>query len=193
MTTENEKSDETVDESTLDEAVSGGSGDASQSSLEERLRTALAERDAHYDRFLRSQADLENYRRRVQKERSDDARYSAAPLARDLLPAVDNLDRALEAATGATSAEDLVEGVRLVAKQLHGVLEGHAIQPIPTENEPFDPNLHEALTQIPSPVHPPMTIVQEVERGYTLHDRVLRPAKVVVSSGPPPEEASGGH
>ena len=115
--------------------------------------------------------------------------YQSLPVVRDLLPVLDNLDRAVEAAESESDAANLVQGVQLVVKQLQDVLGGHAVQPIETENQTFDPNLHEALQQIPSPTHPPMTIVQEVERGYVLHDRVLRPAKVIVSSGPPAGDA----
>lgn len=180
---ENEPIEETTDQppgDTADDAPSDVGRDTVTS-----IETAIEERDANYDRFLRAQAELDNFRRRVQKERTEDARYASARLARDLLPVLDNLERAIDAAGNTEDVAGLVEGVRMVAKQLHDVLDGHAVKPIDTTGAAFDPNLHEALTQVPSPDHPPMGIVQEVERGWTLHDRVLRPAKVVVSSGPP--------
>lgn len=180
---ENEPHGETPETASASNEAATSAHDVGRDTVPE-FQTIIDERDQNYDRFLRAQAELENYRRRVQRERSDDAKYASARLARDLLPAIDNLDRALTAAENTEDVAGLVEGVGLVAKQLRDVLDGHAIKPIDTSG-PFDPNLHEALTQVPSPDLPPMAIVQEVERGWILHDRVLRPAKVVVSSGPP--------
>jgi molecular chaperone GrpE len=111
--------------------------------------------------------------------------YQALPLARDLLPVLDNLRRALGAAEAAGNAAELVEGVNMVVKQFEDVLARHLVVPIEAVGQPFDAHLHEAVQQVPSPDHPPMTVVAEVERGYLLHDRVVRPAKVIVSSGPP--------
>ena len=157
-------------------------GDAS---LREQLEAARAERDENRNLALRTQAELENYRKRVNREREEDARYRALPLAKDLLPATDNLRRAVQAAGASGSAEELIRGVELVLRQLDEALARHDVKPIAAEGETFDPNRHDALTQVPSPDHEPMTVLQEVERGYTLHDRVLRPSKVIVSAGPP--------
>jgi molecular chaperone GrpE len=154
-------------------------------SLTEQLETALAERDTHYDRLLRLQAELENFRKRMQREMEQSRQYQALPLARDLLPVLDNLRRALGAAEAAGNAAELVEGVNMVVKQFEDVLARHLVVPIEAVGQPFDAHLHEAVQQVPSPDHPPMTVVAEVERGYLLHDRVVRPAKVIVSSGPP--------
>lgn len=155
--------------------------------VEEQLQTAIAERDANYDRFLRVQAELENYRRRVRKEAEQNRLYQALPLVKDLLPGLDNLQRALAAAESTDDTNGLLEGVRMVAQQFQDALASHSVVPIEALGEPFDPHLHEALGQIPSPDHPPMVVIEEVQRGYVLHDRVVRPSKVIVSSGPPAE------
>ena len=132
--------------------------------LERQLADALAERDANHDRFLRSQAEFENYRKRMQRE-----------------AVMHNLPRAAEAARTADETSDLVQGIDLVLQQIEQTLASHGVTPIPAVGETFDPHLHEAMTQMPSAEHPPMTILQELERGYKLHDRVVRPGKVIVA------------
>jgi molecular chaperone GrpE len=169
-------------------------GDAATSGADP-LAAALAERDECRDKLLRAYAELENFRKRVQREREEDRRYAAAPLARDLFPILDNLRRAVEAAEKGGTIDDLRQGVAMVLQQAQEVLAKHHVQAIAAVGQPFDPNLHEALTQVPSAEHPPMTVVQEAERGYLLHDRVLRPAKVIVSAQPggdgaPPKPSS---
>src|SRR5580700_111016 len=161
-------------------------GDAAGSiSLMDQLEAARAERDVNYDLYLRTQAELQNYRRRAQKEAEEMRQYQALPVARDLLPALDNLHRALAAAETSGNVQDLVNGVRLVAKQIEAALGRHEVVPIEAAGKPFDPNLHQAIQQIETHEHPPMTVVQEVERGFTLKDRVVRPATVIVSTSPP--------
>jgi molecular chaperone GrpE len=154
-------------------------------SLLDQLEAARAERDSNRDLYLRAQAELQNYRKRAQREAEEMRQYQALPIARDLLPAFDNLHRALAAAEASGSVEDLVNGVRLVAKQIEATLGRHEIVPIEAgAGKPFDPNLHHAVQKVPTAEHPPMTVVQEVERGFTLKDRVVRPATVIVSSPP---------
>ncbi|MFV0444862.1 MAG: nucleotide exchange factor GrpE [Planctomycetaceae bacterium] len=144
-----------------------------------------AERDEFRDRWMRSQAEFDNYRKRQQRERDDERRYSSGPIVRDLLPVLDNLQRAVAAAEKGGTVEDLRTGVAMVLQQAQEMLAKHQVKPIAAVGQQFDPNLHEALTQLPSADQPPMTVLQDVETGYTLHDRVLRPTKVIVSSGPP--------
>jgi molecular chaperone GrpE len=155
---------------------------AASISLLDQLEAARAERDANYDLYLRAQAELQNYRKRAQKEAEEQRQYQALPVARDLLPALDNLHRALAAAEASGNVKDLVNGVRLVAKQIEAALGRHDVVPIESAGKPFDPNLHQAIQQVQSDEHPPMTVVQEVERGFTLKDRVVRPATVIVST-----------
>ncbi len=157
---------------------------AASISLLDQLEAARAERDANYDLYLRAQAELQNYRKRAQKEAEEMRQYQALPVARDLLPALDNLHRALAAAEASSSIKDLVNGVRLVAKQIEAAFGRHEVVPIEATGKPFDPNLHQAIQQVPTAEHPPMTVMQEVERGFTLKDRVVRPATVIVSAPP---------
>lgn len=152
--------------------------------VEEQLQTALSERDENQNRFLRSQAELDNTRKRHQREIAELRQYAAAPFIQDMLPALDNLKRAVDAAENAENVSDLKQGVEMVAKQILDVFAQHQVKAIEAVGQPFDPNLHEALQQMPSEEYPPMTVIQELEQGFILNDRVVRPSKVIVSSGP---------
>lgn len=136
------------------------------------------------ERLLLSQAELENYRKRAQKELDQERQFRSLPLCRDVLPAFDNLQRTLQSAKGTKDVDLLLKGVQMVVQQFEEGLARHAIVPIPSVGQPFDPNLHEAIQQAPSPEHPPMTVLHEVERGYKMHERVVRPTKVIVSVKP---------
>jgi molecular chaperone GrpE len=136
-------------------------------------------------RLLRTLADMENIRRRTQRELEESRRFESLRLVRDLLPALDGLNRAIASGEQTADPQALLSGVRMVAQQFRDILRGHAAEPIEALGRPFDPNLHEALTQVPSAEHPPMTVLQVVELGYRMHDRVVRPARVIVSSAPP--------
>lgn len=151
-------------------------------SLEDQFQTVVTERDDAQDRFLRSQAELDNTRKRYQKELEQTRQYAAAPFILDLLPALDNLKRAVDAAENVNQIDDLKQGVEMVAKQILDVFSKHQVKAIDALGKPFDPNLHEALQQMPSDEYPPMTVIQELEQGFTLNDRVVRPSKVIVSS-----------
>jgi len=134
------------------------------------------------DRVLRGQAELENYRKRAARELQEQARYANLPLMRDLLPALDNLDRAIEAAEKTHDVASLLEGVKMVSRQIEDVLQKHHCARIEALNEPFDPHLHEAISQQPSDEHPPGTVVHVTQPGFQLHDRVVRPSQVIVST-----------
>lgn len=149
---------------------------------EEQVQLLSAERDNLMQKWLLAVADLENYRRRVQKEFDQERRFAALPLARDLLPALDNLHRALEAARNGGDVKQLVQGVQMVARQFDDILGRHSVVPIAAAGQPFDPNLHQAIQQLPAPDKPPMTVLSECERGYKMHDRVIRPSSVIVSA-----------
>lgn len=165
------------------ERASNGSTQASASSDEliGRLEQDLA--DAN-ERVLRVQAELENYRKRARREMEDERRYAIIPLARDLIQVVDNLERAIEAAGQSDTDQGLLEGVKMVAAQLDAVLSQHQCVRIAAVGEPFDPNQHEAIGQEPSSEHPAGTVSRAFQSGYKLHERVIRPAQVFVSSGP---------
>lgn len=150
----------------------------------EQLQAALTERDQFKDKWARSMADLENFRKRIYRDMEDERKYQSLPLLKALLPVFDGLDRAVFAASQSKNFDDLLNGVQMTIKQLESALNGHGAKAIVAEGQPFDPNLHEAISQAPSAEHPPMTVLNDVERGYTLHDRVVRPSKVIVSVAP---------
>jgi molecular chaperone GrpE len=148
----------------------------------EALRARAQERDEYLDLLQRTRADFANYQKRSQKEREQERRYQYGPLVHDLLPALDNLERATAAARQAGEHGPLVQGVAMVQNQLLDIFRRHGITPIEAQGQPFDPNLHEAVMQHPAAVgQAPNTVVQVLERGFMNHDRVLRPAKVIVS------------
>jgi molecular chaperone GrpE len=143
----------------------------------------VAERDKYLELAQRTQADFENYRKRAAKDAATAGERAKAGLVRELLPVLDNLDRALDTAVHDDGeASPVVEGVRLVRADLLGVLERTGVEAFDPAGEPFDPTVHEALSTRPAPdgVHPGV-VVDVVEKGYRLNDTVLRPARVVVS------------
>ncbi len=135
------------------------------------------------DKYLRLAAEFDNYTRLAQRDQRDQIRFGNEQLLKELLPVVDNLERAIKAAKEVTSSEGLVKGVDLTLKQLQGVLGKFGVQSIPTMGQPFDPSGHQAVASVPSAQVPDKHVVEEFQRGYRLHDRILRPAMVTVSSG----------
>jgi len=146
---------------------------------------AADELAAQGERLLRLQAEMQNLRNRTAREIADERKYAALPVLTDLLPVIDNIDRAIEAAEKAGEADNLLAGFRLVKQQLHTILVRNECVPIPAENEVFDPNFHQAILQQPSTEVPAGNVMLVAQQGYKLHDRVVRPAQVIVSSGPP--------
>ena len=157
------------------------------STVSEQLQAALTERDQYKEKWARALADLDNFRKRIYREMDDERKYQSLPMLKSLLPVFDGLDRAVFAASQSKNFDDLLNGVVMTIKQLETALAGHGAKPIQAQGEPFDPNTHEAISQAPSADHPPMTVLHDVERGYTLHDRVVRPSKVIVSTAPATE------
>lgn len=154
-----------------------------QSDLE-RLQTEIGEAK---DMALRARAELENFRKRAQRELQEERRYANIHLMRDLLPVLDNVDRAIKAAEKSgmsNEAASLLAGFRIVEKQLNSLLDQYHCKQIDTDGAQFDPNLHEAILQQPSPDHPDGAILTVTEIGYLLHDRVVRPSKVIVTKKP---------
>jgi molecular chaperone GrpE len=167
---------------------------ASEAAADDALGAAIAgsvgpdvstELAAANDRLLRLQAEMQNLRNRTSREIADERKYAALPILRDLLPVVDNIDRALEAATKTGEAGNLLEGFRLVRQQLATVLSSHHCEPIEAAGQPFDPNFHQAILHQASPDVPSGTVTMVTQQGYKLHERVIRPTQVIVSSGPP--------
>ncbi len=171
-------------------------GDDAEQTVDQALDEALAkagetdlaaELASLQDRNLRLHAEMQNLRDRTAREIATERRYAALPIMRELLPVVDNIDRAIEAAEKAGEAENLLAGFRLVRQQLVTLLAQHHCEEIEAAGEPFDPNFHEAILQQPSPDVPEGHVSMVTQTGYRLHDRVVRPSQVIVSSGPPGE------
>jgi len=158
--------------------------------LEARIAALEKDKKENWDRYLRTAADLENLRKR-QKREMDDARLeSKGRVLKEMLPVVDNLERAIEHATAQAGTNPIIEGVQLVLRQFLTAFERLDVTPVEAAGQPFDPNLHEAISQQESDA-PPGTVVQVLQRGYKSGDRLLRPALVVVAkakTAPPPAE-----
>ena len=146
----------------------------------DRLREAASSADS---RVLKAQAEAENFRKRLRRDYEDQVKYAPVPLVTDVLEVRDNLLRGLEAAKNSADAGGLQEGVEMVVKQLDDFLTKHAVLQIPTEGEQFDPNFHEAISQMPSESESGM-VAHVAQVGFKMHDRVVRPSQVVVSTGP---------
>ena len=173
----NEALQEVAAESSRDSAT----GDAtSPQETVGRLRRALEEANK---RVLMAQAELENFRKRTRREQSEQLKYSVMPIVRDLLPVIDNFERAMGAVPGDDANAGMVEGIRMVQKMLMDVLGQHGCQEISAEGVAFDPMQHEAVGQMPSDEVPAGEVLKVLQTGYRLHDRVIRPSQVIVSQG----------
>jgi molecular chaperone GrpE len=158
--------------------------------VEQDLAAALEEIASLKDRMLRLAADSENFKKRMERERVTGLKYAGEQIFREMLPVVDNLERAIglgsaEAADPEKTLAALLEGVQLTLKSLVSTLEKFEVKPIDSIGQPFDPNKQEALTMEPSETVPASHVLNEFEKGYYYKDRLLRPARVVVSSGKP--------
>jgi molecular chaperone GrpE len=151
---------------------------------EQQLEQLRRQYDEAKDRALRCQAELDNYQKRVARQMSEERRYAQLPLIRDLLPVWDNMGRAVEAAEKNHDVTGLLEGFRMVTRQLEGVLKRHHCSEVQALGQPFDPHFHEAISQQPSDEHPANTVLHVTQTGFQLHDRVVRPSQVVVSVAP---------
>jgi len=189
-TDEDFQSDEAADTPEQDSAQADAIAEAIQKACEEEVDEVPQANDieselaSEKDRVLRLQAEMENLRSRTAREIIDERRYAPLPVVRDLLPVVDNINRAIEAAEQSGDAASLLEGFQLVRQQLLTILEQHHCKPIETVGQPFDPQIHEAILQQPSDEQPANHILQETQTGYQLHDRVVRASQVIISSGP---------
>ncbi len=158
--------------------------------VEQDLAAALEEIASLKDRMLRLAADSENFKKRMERERIAGLKFAGEQIFREMLPVVDNLERAIglgaaEAADPEKTLAALLEGVQLTLKSLVSTLEKFEVKPIDSVGQPFDPNKQEALTMEPSETVPASHVLNEFEKGYYYKDRLLRPARVVVSSGKP--------
>lgn len=178
---------------TAEEAVesgataSGGDAPAADPAAAPLGDAALREENQQLkDRYLRTLADFDNLRKRTEREKADFFRYALAGAMKDILPVLDNFDRALE---HAEEGDEFHKGVLLIYKQLYDVLQRHGLTPIHEEGVHFDPNIHEAVVREEDPDVPSQTVVAVLQKGYFLHDRLLRPALVKVAVGGPDRTA----
>jgi molecular chaperone GrpE len=195
--TDAESGAEPADEQADEEAVAAQAADppAPDAEAEQAKRDPVAELQAQvesltqdkaqlYDQLLRRQAEFENYRKRVERERAESFHRSRAEVLLELLPVIDNFDRALSSLDAGGDAESLRQGVELIHRQLSDALVKFGLEPVPAVGEAFDPHLHEAVTTEHSSEHEENTVIEEFQKGYKLGDKLLRPAKVKVASSP---------
>lgn len=161
-------------------------------SLRQELAAKELEAKNNYDRFLRQVAELDNFKKRTARERDDAIRFANEAMIKDLLPVVDNLERAVAHASGGGNGKPIVEGVEMVLKGLLDVLAKHGVTQISSLGQSFDPSRHEAMAQIESDSHQPNFVVDELHKGYMLRDRLLRPALVSVAKAPETREKKNG-
>lgn len=177
-----EASDTEISETDTEKKSKEGSGtNDSREDLEQKLADAESEAKESYDRLLRASAELENYKKRKQKEIADFRKFANESLLKELLNIADNLERAIEMPKNEGGEKQIAEGVDLTLKALLKVFQKFGVQPIVSLGEPFDPAFHQAMMQQEVKDQPDNIVVQEMQKGYVIHDRLLRPAMVVVS------------
>lgn len=180
MMPKDKDSDEILNETAGPEPAETGEA-ADASAPDQALTEAQQKADEYLANWQRAQADFINYKRRTEEERQDFSRYAAAQTFLSLLPVLDDLELALDAGPSAEGGQqDWLEGIRMVQRKFATILEGQGIKPIQAVGQPFDPNLHEALRQAPGEDG---MVVDVFRKGYMMHDRVLRPAQVIVGNG----------
>lgn len=160
---------------------------AAEAAADPQAKLAEAEELArkNWDLYLRSQAELDNYRKRAQRDRQDLLKFSNENILRELLPVIDNLDRAVQHARDAEAdSQGLLEGVEMTLGQFRRVLEKFQVTAFDALGEKFDPARHEAMGQYETSEYPPNVVAQELQKGYLLHDRLLRPAMVMIAKAP---------
>lgn len=174
---ENAKTIESLDN---ESSVTNGAG----SSVQDELAGKTEECKALNDKYLRLAAEFENYKRLAQRDQREQIRFGNEQLLKELLPVVDNMERAIKAARTNGNDSALVQGVELTLKQLSGILAKFGVKAIDTAGQDFDPSAHQAVSYGPSNDIPANKVLDEFQKGYRLHDRILRAAMVSVSSGP---------
>lgn len=181
---------ETVDmDDALEDApqdVPGEDGPADADDAEARVQALEQEKSELSDRLLRTMAEFDNYRKRVAREKEGLVKYGIERVAAEILPVVDNFERALEQSRQSADVGPVVEGLEMILKQLLGALEKFEITPFNSIGEQFDPGVHEAMAQQEHPDHDDNTVIEQFQKGYMLGGKLLRPARVVVSRAPAP-------
>lgn len=179
---------ENINANTIDNLENGSPESSTQTpsaGLEEALAAKIEECKAINDKYLRLAAEFENYKRLAQRDQRDQIKFGNEQLLKELLPVVDNMERAIKASRDNGGISALIQGVDLTLKQLLATLAKFGVQPVETVGQAFDPTAHQAVAHVPSDSVPYNHIVDEFQKGYRLHDRILRAAMVSVSSGSP--------
>ena len=172
-------------------ASASGMVDDRISALEAQLAQTKAELEKFRDLALRASADLDNYRKRMSKEREEAIKFANSSFLESLIPILDNFEFGLEASRSASSPVSILEGMKMVQKQIQDFLSSAGIEMIDATGQHFDPQLHEAISQEESKQVPDGIVIRQLRRGYKLRDRLIRPANVVVSKGTPVAVSSG--
>jgi molecular chaperone GrpE len=178
---ENVAENSVFDESSLEvEETEHPNNEESVAILKAQLEAAEQKAEVNYQKFLRAQADLDNVKRRTRKEKEDQAKYASLPLLEQILPALDNFERAIEASKGTQDIDSIIKGVEMVFRQMEQVFQKEGVEVIPSVGQPFDPNVHQAVMQVESDEFESGTVVEELQKGYILKDKVIRPSMVKV-------------
>lgn len=172
--TEQEEHEETAPEEEL----------TAEEQLQAEVEKALSEAKALQEQYLRTLADMENLRKRTQREKEELAKFANENILREILPVMDNLERAVEHAEQAESSEGLLEGVQMTLAQFSQVLDRFGVKPVDSVGQPFDPALHQAMGQLETEEYPANAVAQQMQKGYQLNERLLRPAMVMIAKAP---------
>ncbi|MEW9104001.1 nucleotide exchange factor GrpE [Paenibacillus sp.] len=175
-----------TEDTSASENAAAESGEGNTSSSEgavedSELAKAKAEAEEYQQRYLRAQADFDNFRRRTLKEKEDFAKYASAKLVTELLPVLDNFERALATEQASSEAESFIKGVDMIFRQLGQVLEQEGVKPMEAVGQSFNPEFHQAVMTVDTDEYEEGVVVEELQKGYMLKDKVLRPAMVKVS------------
>jgi molecular chaperone GrpE len=156
--------------------------------LRNELAQALNDIKMHQEQYLRTLADMENLRKRTQRDKEDLAKFANENILREILPVIDNLERAVDHAEQAETNDGLFEGVQMTLTQFSQLLTKFGVEPVDAIGQPFDPAYHQAMGQLESDEHPVNTVVQQMQKGYQLNNRLLRPAFVMLAKAPAAKE-----
>jgi molecular chaperone GrpE len=192
MAEESKKTDSEPIEGIPDNASTSEAEQQQLAELRDKLDAKEKEVKEHYERYLRQVAEVDNFKKRIHREKEDAIRYANENLIKDILPVIDNLERAVAHAQGGGNGKPLVEGVELVLRGLLDVFSKHGVVQVPAVGEVFDPVKHEAMAQVESRQYEPNTVIDEHHKGYLLRERLLRPALVTVAKAPQSKEKKNG-
>jgi molecular chaperone GrpE len=183
---------QTVDSAPVDSADTNVENTDELASLRQQLEAKEQEAKTNYDRYVRQVAEAENFKKRNARERDDAIRFANEALLKDVLPVLDNLERAIAHAAGGENGKSLIDGVEMVLKGLLDVLSKFGVSQVSAVGQPFDPSKHEAIAQVISDTREPNTVVDELHKGYMFRDRLLRASLVSVAKASETKEKKNG-